>query len=291
LRKTALAAYEELSILGKCPECNGRLVNAGGDEKVCSSCGIVLGRTDGVQYSSSPARGKEPLGSFIMNCGEGFGQARLKPNIVGLDGAALSCWGLIQRVSGRMMLPKGVVENAVTTARKLLPGRKTYGATIPAISAYSLLHACRSAGITRISHREVLKAYTDGGYRVGKAQLLRIGLESSIALPHSSVEELVRGAVRRLQAKEEVVERLREAKLDRPAYFARLFELAKEIAAESSKLGGFSPRTVAAGSVYLAALRMGPKAVRQREAAETLGMAEFTIREFCIRARRQMEAR
>jgi hypothetical protein len=153
------------------------------------------------------------------------------------------------------------------------------------------LHACRSAGITHISHREVLKAYTDRGYRVGKAQLLRIGLESSIALPHSSVEELVRGAVRRLQAKEEVVERLREAKFDRPAYFARLFELAKEIAAESSKLGGFSPRTVAAGSVYLANLRMGPKVVRQREAAETLGMAEFTIREFCIRARKQMEAR
>ncbi len=102
---------------------------------------------------------------------------------------------------------------------------------------------------------------------------------------------MVRGAVRRLQAKEEVVERLREAKLEWPAYFARLFELAKEIAAESSKLGGFSPRTVAAGSVYLAALRMGPKAVRQREAAETLGMAEFTVREFCIRARKQMEAR
>jgi transcription initiation factor TFIIIB Brf1 subunit/transcription initiation factor TFIIB len=198
---------------------------------------------------------------------------------------------LTERVSGRLMLPKGVVENAILTARKLLPGRKAYGATAPAISAYSLLYACRSAGITHIGYREILSAYSDVGHRVGKSQLFRIGMESSLSLPNSSVDDLVRGAVRRLQSKGEVVERLREAKLDRPAYFARLFELAKEIAAEASKFGGLSPRTVAAGSVYLASLRMGPKVVRQREAAETLGMAEYTIREFCIRARKQMEAR
>jgi len=29
--------------------------------------------------------------------------------------------------------------------------------------------------------------------------------------------------------------------------------------------------------------------VRQKEAAETLGMSEYTIREFCIRARKQIE--
>ena len=95
----------------------------------------------------------------------------------------------------------------------------------------------------------------------------------------------------RLQADEEVIERLKEAKLNAQAYFARLFELAKEIAARSSTMGGLNPRTVAAGSVYLANLSISPKMVRQREAAETLGMAEYTIREFCIRARKHMEAR
>ena len=298
MRKTALAAYEEFSILGKCPECNGRLVNAGGDEeKVCSSCGIVFGRTDGVQYSSAPpANGNESLGSFIMRGdsalrGLVFGQARLRPNIIGRDGVVLSCSGLLERVCGRMMLPKGIVENAVITARRLLPGRKAYGATVPAISAYALLYACRSAGITHIGYREILSAYSDAGHRVSKAELLRIGIESSLTLPHSSLEDLVRAAVRRLQADEEVVERLNQAKLNTQAYFARLFELAKEIAARSSTMGGLSPRTVAAGSVYLANLSIGPKMVRQREAAETLGMAEYTIREFCIRARKHMEAR
>jgi transcription initiation factor TFIIIB Brf1 subunit/transcription initiation factor TFIIB len=292
LRKTALAAYEELSLLGKCPECNGRLVTAAGDEKVCSSCGIVFGRTDGVQYSSGPATAEESLGSFtIMRCGEGFGQARLRPNIIGRDGTTLSCSGLIEGVSGRMMLPKGIMENAVITARRLLLGRKAYGATVPAISAYALLYACRSAGVTHIGYKEIVSAYSDAGHRVSNADLLRIGIGSSLTLPHSSLEDLVRAAVRRLQADVEVIERLNQAKLNTQAYFAKLFELAKEIAARSSTMGGLNPRTVAAGSVYLANLSIGPKMVRQREAAETLGMAEYTIREFCIRARKQMETR
>jgi transcription initiation factor TFIIIB Brf1 subunit/transcription initiation factor TFIIB len=298
LRKTALAEYEERSILGRCPECNGRLVTAGGDEeKICSSCGIVFGRTDGVQYSSAlSANGAESLGSFIMRGdlalrGSVFGQARLRPNIVGRNRVELSCSGLIERVSGRMMLPKGIVDNALVTARRLLPGRKSYRATVPAISAYALLYACRSAGIAHIGYREILAAYSDAGHRVGGPQLLRIGIESSFSLPHSSLEDLVRAAVRRLQANEEVIERLDQAKLGAQAYFARLFELAKEIAVRSSAMGGLNPRTVAAGSVYLANLSIGPKIVRQREAAETLSMAEYTIRDFCIRARKYMEAK
>ena len=46
-----------------------------------------------------------------------------------------------------------------------------------------------------ISHREVLKAYTDGGYRVGKSELLRIGLESGMHLPHPTPEDFVRAAI------------------------------------------------------------------------------------------------
>jgi len=291
LRKTALAAYEELSILGKCPECNGRLVAAGGDEKVCSSCGIVFGRTESVQYSSGPAARREPLGSYVINGSEGFGQTGLNPNSVGLDRVALSCCGLIERACGRMMLPRSVIENALRTARRLLPGRKTYRATVPAICAYALLYACRSAGITHIGYREILQTCSDAGHKVSKAQLLRIGMESSLPLPRSSPEELVRAVVRKLQANEEVAERLNHAALDPQAYYVRLFELAKNIAASSPITGGLNPKTVAAGSVYLANLSISPKIVRQREAAETVGMAEYTIREYCVRARKQAETR
>ena len=291
MRKTALAAYEELSILGKCPECNGRLVADGGGEKVCSSCGIVFGRTVGLQYSSGPAARKEPLGSLVVNGAEGFGQTGLNPNSVGLDRVALSCCGMIERACARMMLPRSVMENALRTARRLLPGRKTYRATVPAICAYALLYACRSAGITHIGYREILQTCSDADHKVSKAQLLRIGMESSLPLPRSSPQELVRAVVRRLQANEHVAERLNHAALNPQAYFVRLFELAKKIALSSPITGGPSPKTVAAGSVYLANLSISPKIVRQREAAETLGMAEYTIREYCVRVRKQAQTR
>ncbi len=301
MRRAALAAYEEFCTLRRCPECNGRLMNAGGEETACSSCGIVAGRINDVEYCSSQLGNRdEPLGSFILagtgwrgpaRRGSVFGQTRLMPNTIGRDVGAWKCSRLIEGVSGRLMLPKSVTQNAVLTAKRLLPGIRRYGTTMAAISAYSLLYACRSAGITHVGCKEILKAYSEAGHRVGRSQLFRIWSESSLRLPKSSVEELVRGAVRKLQSNREVVERLREAGIDRAAYFARLFELAKEIAVGSSSMGGLNPRTVAAGSVYLANLERGPKVVRQREAAETLGMAEYTIREFCIRARKRMEAR
>jgi transcription initiation factor TFIIIB Brf1 subunit/transcription initiation factor TFIIB len=45
---------------------------------------------------------------------------------------------------------------------------------------------------------------------------------------------------------------------------------------------GCNPRTIAAGSVYLASREVAPKVVTQREVAEIAGMAEYTIREFVI---------
>lgn len=300
--RTRTAAYEEYSILGRCPECKEGLVYSGeeGGERVCSYCGIVASRADYAREdgSSAPSVSKsEPLGSYIVADtesapslkGAAFGWAKLMPNIVGRGGPMLTCSGLTNRVAERLALPKSIAQSADITARRLLPNRATYEATIPSISAYSLLYACRSAGIAHISHREILQAYTDGGYRVGKSELLRIGLESGMPLPHPSQEDLVKAAIGRLQSSEKVIARLKKKNLHPVAYFTRLFELAKEVA-KTSELNGFSPRTVAAGSVYEASLAISQRMFSQREAGETLGMAEYTVREFCCR-RRETEVR
>ncbi len=295
--RTRQAAYEGYSILGRCPECREGLVCAGEGELTCSYCGIVVGSADSVreQGSSAPSGSKsEPLGSYIVadteNAapslkGPAFGWAKLMPNIVGRGTPQLTCSGLTNRVADRLALPKSVTQNAQITARKLLPHREAYGATLATISAYSILHACRSAGISHVSHREVLKAYTDAGYRVGKSQLLRLGLESGMPLPHLTAEDFVRAAIAKLQSSEKVAERLKTANIDPKEYFTRLFELAKEVASEPIEPNGFSPRTVAAGSVYVASLSMSAKTFSQKDAGEALGMAEYTIREFCCRRR------
>jgi transcription initiation factor TFIIIB Brf1 subunit/transcription initiation factor TFIIB len=298
--RTRLAAYEDYA-LGRCPECRGSLVRMheeDGGELACSMCGVVAGRANSTQEdgSSTASVSKNvPLGSYIVADtadstvslkGPAFGWARLMPNIVGRGSPLLTCTGITNRVAERLALPKSITDAADFTARRLLPHREAYRTTIPSISAYSLLHACRSAGIAHISHREVLKAYTDGGYRVRKSDLLRIGLESGMPLPHPTAEDFVRAAIGRLQSSEKLAARLRKENLDPIAYFTRLFELSKEVA-KSSDLNGFSPRTVAAGSVYVASLAISPRIFSQREAGETLQMAEYTVRDYCCRRRNE----
>jgi transcription initiation factor TFIIIB Brf1 subunit/transcription initiation factor TFIIB len=190
---------------------------------------------------------------------------------------------LTNRIAERLALPKSIAQAADITARRLLIHRESYEATIPSISAYSLLYACRSAAIVHISHREVLKAYTDAGYRVRKSDLLKLGLESGMHLPHPSGEDFVRAAVARLQSSVRIAARLGKAEVDPKEYFTALFERAKGLVSSAAEPNGFNPRTVAAGSVYLASLAMRPKTFTQREAAETLGIREYTVREYCSR--------
>jgi transcription initiation factor TFIIIB Brf1 subunit/transcription initiation factor TFIIB len=298
-----LAAYEQYAALGKCPECRGDLISAGEEraELVCSACGIVAGRAAGTPEDgmSAPSVSKRtPLGSYIVAGGDGtpslngpdFGLGRIKPNAIGRGGPMMTCSLLTKRVAERLSLPKSVVESADITAGKLLPSRKECGASIYAISAYSLLHACRAAGIAHISHREIVKAYSDAGHKVGRSQLMRIGLDSPVRLPHADKEELVRAVVARLQSSERVAARLKEEHMDPKEYFTTLLELAKEMAAECSDLRGFSPRTVAAGSVYLAARAVSVKTFTQREAGDALGMAEYTVREFVCRTQNDAKA-
>src|SRR2546426_2289684 len=205
--------------------------------------------------------------------------------------STVSCLQMNERIAERLELPKSIVRQANLVARRLLPRKKTYNATIPAISAYSLLYACRSVDIAHVSHREILAAYTEAGYMVSKSRLMRISLESTMPLPQASMDELVRAVLSRLQSSESVVARLRRLNLDPKTYFTRLFELAREVAAESRDLAGFSPRTIAAGSVYVASLALSAKKTfTQREAGETLGMAENTVREFCCRTRNRRGA-
>ena len=219
------AAYEEYSILGRCPECREGLVYAGEErtELTCSYCGIVVSRADYTREdgSTAPSVSKsEPLGSYIVADtesasslkGPAFGWAKLMPNIVGRGGPMPTCSMLTNRIAERLALPKSIAQAADITARRLLTHRESYEATIPSISAYSLLYACRAAGIVHISHREVLKAYTDGGYRVRKSDLLKIGLESGMHLPHPSREDFVRAAIARLQSSERIAARLEEGR-------------------------------------------------------------------------------
>jgi len=300
LRKPGLTAYEEFASQDKCPECRTKLVDAGG-ELACPSCGLVLGTSLSSGISQASVTTLEVLGSYVgrvpsrgehgPNAGYVFGVTRLRANAIGRDLSSIRCSRLIERVSCRFLLPRGIVQNAIQTAGRLLPDSRMYRVAMPAISAYSLLYACRSAGIFHVGFGDLQKAYSETGHTVSRSQLLRIGRESSLPLPAIKAEGLVQRAVARLRSDAAVLDRIKRANLDECRYFASLLEAARETAEDAGGLGGFNPKTLAAGSVWLAALSLGPKVITQREAAEALGIAEYTVREFCSKFRKQQEAK
>jgi transcription initiation factor TFIIIB Brf1 subunit/transcription initiation factor TFIIB len=300
LRKPGLTPYEEFANQDKCPECRTKLVDAGG-ELACPSCGLVLGINPISGISQASGTTLEALGSYVGRVpGKGehgpkagyiFGVSKLRVNPIGRDLSSIRCSRLIETVSCRFFLPRGVVQNAIQTAGRLLPNRRMYRVDMPGISAYSLLYACRSAGISHVGFSDLQKAYSETGHSVSRSQLLRIGRESSLPLPAIRAEALVQRAVAKLQSDATVLDRIMKAKLDDGRYFASLLEAARETAEDAVSLGGYSPKTVAAGSVWLAALNLGPKVIGQREAAEALGIAEYTVREFCSKFRKQQEAK
>src|SRR2546425_12242466 len=113
--------------------------------------------------------------------------------------STVSCMQMNERIAESLELPKSIVHQANLVARRLLPGKNTYNATIPAISAYSLLYACRSVDVAHVSHREILAAYTDAGYMDSKSRLMRISLEAVMPLPQASMDAPVMVVLVRIQ--------------------------------------------------------------------------------------------
>ncbi|QQG48725.1 MAG: hypothetical protein HY247_08330 [archaeon] len=295
-----------IGIVEKCRECRGVLAQAG-QEVACTNCGVVARREGPIQEVKTASRAGERnrLGSYMgTKADEGsnadyngvstVGFLKTISDHMGEDQAAWKCTSLIERVAERLSLPTFVKANAVVLSGKMLAERKSDGGprrrtTVPAISAYSLLCACRAAGIDHISAKSVIQAHTDLGHRVTKSLLLRLGTESRVPLRSADPQTLLQTVIGSLESNAAVAERLKRHGIEPRQYFRRLLQAsATVVTAVREVKEGNSPRTVAATSVYLASLEVQPKTLTQRDVAETLGVAEYTIREFSSWARSEL---
>ena len=286
----------------RCRECRGHVVPAG-DEFVCSSCGVVARKVEEEKYHlefhiEAPSQlSDRHLGSYVGDrsdkdseadfngvCTVGF--AKLLSDNMGVDGGERNCKAMIRMVADRLALPPFVRDNAAALSEKMLAtsranrnGRRT---SIPAISAYSVLSACRAAGMDHIGSGSILRALADMGHKVSKSALLRMGLDSKIPFRPADPKALLRTVMAGLESNEAVLKRLQKEGFEPGPYFRSLLqESLAVLAAMDGVKDGRNPRTVAAGSVYIASRKMAPRAVMQREAAKAVGVTEYTIREFC----------
>ena len=154
----------------RCAHCSGRMVDIG-EEIVCSSCGSVrpkevaadsaggatARRAHAVDYTS------HSLGSFLgpmeydrddasskglSGSSSAFRYLKTISDYSQVDEAGVyPCAKLIERICEKLSLPPGVIGQAIAVAKGLLAIRKQRtGYTIAAISAFSIISACRICG-------------------------------------------------------------------------------------------------------------------------------------------------
>jgi transcription initiation factor TFIIIB Brf1 subunit/transcription initiation factor TFIIB len=305
-----LLGTDEGSIIEKCRECRGHVTQAG-EEFVCTSCGVVARKVEeekpqlGIQIRA-PSQHANRLGSYVGDWADrnstadfngcstvGFAK-RISDNL-GVDQTAWNCAAMIRRVADKLSIPPFVRDNAIALSEKMLADSRANGepkrhrTSVPTISAYALLSACRGAGMDHVSASAILQTYADMGRRVTKSALLRLGTESPTPPRPADPAALLRTVVAALQAGDSVARRLAKNNIEPGPYFRRVLETSRAIVnAVRSIEEGRNPRTIAAGCVYIASRGAGSRAVTQNDVAKASGMAEYTIREFVAKVSREL---
>src|SRR5437867_2457603 len=310
LVRPRLVGTDVRGIVERCRMCRGELAQAV-EEVACTTCGAVARREERlyleVQIRAPSQTANRRLGSYIgtnsdkgsdadFNGNSTVGRAKRLSDHMGEDQAVWDSTTMIERVAGRLSLPAFVRQNAVALSEKMLADRKKneesgrkHRVAVPAISAYALLSACRAAGVDHVSAKSILTAYSDLGHRVTKSNLLRLGTESQVPFRSANPAALLQTVVSGLESNPAVAERMKKREVEPRQYFRRLLQASGALVGELRGLReGTSPRTIAAGAVYLASRGIGPRVVTQKEAGESLQVAEYTVREFSGWAKRNL---
>jgi transcription initiation factor TFIIIB Brf1 subunit/transcription initiation factor TFIIB len=172
---------------------------------------------------------------------------------------------------------------SIAVAKGLLVIRKQrVGYTIAAISAFSIISACRICGVASAGVREVVEAHRALGHNVRPSTLIKIGFDSPVKASAMRAEEHLGRVAARLS---EVLPKLGAP----PGYQYKLLHLARSALGmlDSSVRGGHSPCALAATSFYAAEMVVSEGEARkrlftQRDVANCVNVAEYTVREqFC----------
>jgi transcription initiation factor TFIIIB Brf1 subunit/transcription initiation factor TFIIB len=276
----------------ECPECRGRLLSRDG-EVVCSSCGIVVGIQADEAVTAEAATADLTLGSMIgrrelvqpksalPEAEDRLQASKVSESMQWHTSWNESCSKLTERIGEKLRLRKVTVKTAIHISRRITREGKIGKASVPVVSAYSLFCASRLTD-SSLTLRRIIQAYQDAGHRVSASKILSLTIASGFKPPNVDVEKLSSEVLAR------VFQKLRSCKLcqlksiNLNASIDNLQSLARAISQKAKNDGkGFSPRTIAAGSVYLALSSVCPGAVSQETVAQMLGISQYSVKEFC----------
>lgn len=290
----------------RCTECSGKVIDLN-DELVCTSCGSVMTKEIVESYKGRRPQAidytKHALGSYLGPLEYGYeerfsrGFSKSSSTFRYLktvsdyscrdDSALYTCAKLIERICERLSIPRTALGQSISIAKSMVEMKKVRGEfTAAAISAFSIITACKIYGIVSVGVKEVIEAHRDLGHRVKTSTMIQMSIDSPIKSRPRRAEEYLNRAIARLSSDERLASSIRERGLNWTVYCHQLFEIAKEILTmiDASARGGHSPYALAATSVYAAEavsakVETRSKFLTQSEVAQCAGVAEYTIRE------------
>src|SRR5712692_4929767 len=287
-----------------CVDCRRPLVDAG-DEFVCPSCGIVREKEVFENHGRVSPKfefGRQRLGSYMgskqttneerrsrgfSKANSTYGYLKLVSDFAGREaGADYACFRMIRRVCEKLYLPHIVVQQAASVARKVLAtNHHERRVTIAAVSAYSLIVACKIEAATSVSVREIVDAHTALGRRVKASSIIQLSLESPIKTVARRPEEYVSKILAKLSLNQRIGQTLIREGLPQTVFLNSLRSTALEVLAEidDGATAGRRPCALAASAVYAAEVVLARRESRkrritQRDLAECGDSAEYTIR-------------
>ncbi len=293
------------SYLEKCSECSGQIIDAG-DEFVCQSCGMVTAKEvlEGRERKLPQALDYTPhaLGGYLgppeqeyeeqsppafSETSSSFKYLKLVSDFAGKgEGCVYSCAKMIERVCEKLSTPKIIVSQSMVIANKVFGLRKRNEITVAAISAYSIITACKIEGITSVGVKEVVEAHRALGRRVKATSLIQISLDSPIKTRARRAEDYLTRVIAHLSSNSGLRRRIEEQRMSETVYYNKLYQVAREALGivEREAMGGHSPCGLAASAVYAAEVALAQldsriRLLSQRDVAECIGVAEYTVRE------------
>jgi transcription initiation factor TFIIIB Brf1 subunit/transcription initiation factor TFIIB len=291
--------------LDDCPQCSGRIID-GGEELVCSSCGIVTPKEEAVDRSGTTACAPQAtdyagnsLGSFLGPAEVGYDEIFSKgfsksPSTFRYlktisdfsysreEGSLYTCVKLIERVCEKLSLPRAVAGEAVSIAKEIIAVRKEKGSfTIASISAFSVIASCKIRGVTSVGVKAVVDTHRDLGYRVKASTIIQISIDSPIRIGARRPEDYLGNVLARLPGVP-----LSSGSTLPPGYINRIHRTARLAlqSVDGPSRGGHNPRALAATAVYAAEVALAmiegrKKLLSQRDTAVCADAAEYTVRE------------
>jgi transcription initiation factor TFIIIB Brf1 subunit/transcription initiation factor TFIIB len=192
---------------------------------------------------------------------------------------------LIERVCEKLYLPNAVMGQAIVISMKILSNQET-GINTAAISAYSVMAACKIEGISKVGLKEIVDAHKSLGRRVKVSSLVRLYLESPVKQRPRNASEYIKPIIARVLQIEKVEKGILTYFSSKVDYMRNLYSEATELIEKAKMIGtgGHNPRALAAASVYgaeylLSRREKRKKVITQKDIALSSGMTEYTIRE------------